>query len=234
MSARSKRSSHSFRPISVKFDELDRVDGSARFGFGDTVALASMSGPVEARLAVEQASKATLELTIRPLHGVPQTESRALASALTALLAPNLLLHHNPRTLVQIVVQSLSPFPTTTKRIAPSQTAALINASTLSLLRAASVPMRTFVCAISVGKHPDTGELFIDPAPEDETKGAGCFAFDGDDRLLWSSWLGTPVSPNEIADIIVFARTAVRDVRTILRRALAGEQDDEEDKMSTE
>ena len=38
---------------------------------GSTIALASISGPIEVRLAVEQASKATFEVSVRPLIGVP-------------------------------------------------------------------------------------------------------------------------------------------------------------------
>ena len=71
------------------FDGLDGVDGSARFGFGEsrayiwiyicvlirhlegeTKALASVSGPIEVRPAAEQPSKATFEVIVRPLAGL--------------------------------------------------------------------------------------------------------------------------------------------------------------------
>ena len=38
---------------------------------GETKALASVSGPMEVRLAQEQASKATFEVNVRPLAGIP-------------------------------------------------------------------------------------------------------------------------------------------------------------------
>lgn len=37
---------------------------------GETKALASVSGPLEVRLAAEQASKATFEVIVRPLSGL--------------------------------------------------------------------------------------------------------------------------------------------------------------------
>lgn len=37
---------------------------------GETEALASVSGPLEVRLAAEQASKATFEVIVRPLSGL--------------------------------------------------------------------------------------------------------------------------------------------------------------------
>ncbi|EJD50144.1 hypothetical protein AURDEDRAFT_58674 [Auricularia subglabra TFB-10046 SS5] len=229
---RDQRAADSFRHISIKLDELERVDGSARFSLGDTAALASVSGPVEARSAIEQASRAALEVNILPLHGVPATESRALATAISALLAPSLLLHQNPRALIQITVQTLSPPPSSTRRVPTSQTAVLINASTLALLRAASVSMCTVICAISVAKRP-SGEFFVDPAPEDPTLGSGCFAFDGDDALCWSHWLGTPITQGELAQAIALARTATREVRATIRRELAGAGQNEDVQMSS-
>lgn len=38
---------------------------------GETKVLASLSGPMEVRLAAEQASRATFEVLFRPLSGTP-------------------------------------------------------------------------------------------------------------------------------------------------------------------
>ncbi|KAF8161665.1 exosome component Rrp46 [Crassisporium funariophilum] len=184
------------RVIKISYDGLARVDGSARFGFDDTVALASISGPIEVRLAAELPSKAAFEVILRPLSNVPATEAKSLAASIRSCLQPSLILTKNPRTLVQLVIQSLNSPKSFVWQV--DLTAAMINASTLALLNASSVPMRGVVSAVAVGRLPD-GALVVDPDDE-ETKimtGGGCFAFlfaDGvgfensNSDCVWSSW----------------------------------------------
>ncbi|KAL5487636.1 RRP46 [Sanghuangporus weigelae] len=261
------------RDIIISFDGLDGVDGSARFGFGDTKALASVSGPMEVRLAVEQANKATFEVLVRPLSGLPGTDSKALASALRNALLPSMILTTNPRTLVQLVALSLTPIPIppprhanlysslddSTKRrrkmnasilrTSPALVAALINASSLALLNAASVPLRGVVCACSVGRvrpsssssDPDESVLIVDPSSNELSllDGAGTFAFliAGDNssaasgldaKLVWSHWNATPFNEDELARATELARTGAFRVRGHMRgaieRALSGLQ----------
>jgi hypothetical protein len=80
-----------------QYEQLERVDGSARFGFGLFIhatfslfiptkivwtgtnakaALSSTSGPLEVRLATENPSHATFEMQLRPLSKVPGTQSK--------------------------------------------------------------------------------------------------------------------------------------------------------------
>ncbi|KAI0297799.1 ribosomal protein S5 domain 2-type protein [Multifurca ochricompacta] len=197
------------RPLHIIYERLDRVDGSARFGFGDTKALASVSGPIEVRLAAEQPSKATFDVTVRPLSSLPGTESKALATSLRGLLSPSLILSRNPRTLLQLVVQSLTPSPI--ESYPPSLAAACINASSLALLNAGSIPMTGVVCAAGVALFRSTTEedipaLVLDPSESEsrEAVGCGCFAFlfrteiagsqplptndTPGARLVWTNW----------------------------------------------
>ena len=170
-------------------------------------ALASVSGPIEVRLASEQPSRATIEVNVRPLSSLPGTESKALAASLRGLLAPSIILSRNPRTLIQLVVQSLTPSPT--EHFSPSLVAACINAASLALLNAGSVPMTGVVCAAAVAwLHPSieeaTSPLVLDPSEaESHTAVAcGCFAYlftteIGESqeslaipgaRLVWTNW----------------------------------------------
>ncbi|ORY25367.1 hypothetical protein BCR39DRAFT_544502 [Naematelia encephala] len=105
------RSDTSIRELQIQLGRLDRADGSARFGFGATAALASFSGPIEVRPREEQPTRATFEITHRPLEGVAATPSRALITTLEAVLAPLVRTDQYPRSLLQLVVQSLSPSP---------------------------------------------------------------------------------------------------------------------------
>ena len=178
------------REITIVYEGLDRVDGSARFGFGTpflslpflmrtrishtthagaTQSLASVSGPIEVRPTHENPAQATLDVQIRPLAALPGTDAKALATTLRGALAPALLLARNPRTLVQIVGQALcgaesgSGLGSAGKGWPASLTASLVNAATAALLNAGSVPMRGVVCAVAVGRMAD----------EDKAEGAG-------------------------------------------------------------
>jgi exosome complex component RRP46 len=161
-------------------------------------------------LGVELPEKAALEIHVRPLAGVagkldfrnkssPQLNKRSslgvtersLSSALRAAFRPAILLNAHPRTLIQVVLQSLSPplqrrngsqgshlmvFDTN-----PSMTAALINAGSLAFLQAASVPLVGSIVAVAVGlKQGSQGkELILDPEDTEvpDLVGGGVFTF---------------------------------------------------------
>ncbi|PIL33438.1 hypothetical protein GSI_04060 [Ganoderma sinense ZZ0214-1] len=176
------------RQITITYEGLDRVDGSARFGFGPTKSLASVSGPIEVRIAHEHPSQATLDIQVRPLPGIPGTDAKALATTLKSIFAPSLFLSHHPRTLVQVVAQALcgsesgSGTGSAGRGWNASLVASLVNATAAALINAASVPMRGVVCAVAVGKlrsEPEQGGLLLDPEEAELGKlaGSGCFAF---------------------------------------------------------
>lgn len=176
------RTVEELRKITITYERLNRVDGSARFSFGEplvdspwhithmhrtnahnlgeTETLASVSGPIEVRPTLELPSQATLDIQIRPLASVPGTDSRALASVLKNVLTPSLLLAHNPRTLVQLVGQALcgsdsgAGIGTVGRGWNASLVASLINASSAAFINASSIPMSGVVCAVAVGRLP--------------------------------------------------------------------------------
>jgi exosome complex component RRP46 len=221
------RENDDIRPLRIVYERLDRVDGSARFGFGtsysarvslistfsfvstgETQSLASISGPIEVRFVAEQPSKATVEVNVRPLSSLPGTESKALATSLKGLLSPSIILSRNPRTLIQLVIQSLTPCPA--EGFSPSLIAACINASSLALLDAGSIPMTSLVCAVAIARlrsateEDDASALVLDPSEAEllEAASCGCFAFSfameisgcqqSQDspagRMVWTNW----------------------------------------------
>ena len=166
-------------------------------------------------MAAEQASRATFEVTVRPIAGLPGTEAKSLSATIRAALTPSLLLSQNPRALIQLVIQSVTP--TTSHRLPYTLIASLINASTLALLNSGSVPMRGVVCAVAVGRlqyisanGPNAIALVLDPSDDElsSVRGGGCFAFlfaadlkeqqakaDSGSRMqcevVWSHWHAT-------------------------------------------
>jgi exosome complex component RRP46 len=195
---------------------------------GDTAALASISGPIEVRLASELPSKAMFEVILRPLTNVPATDSKALAATIRTSLEPSLILTSNPRTLIQLVIQSLRQVHNSMWR--DSLTAAMINASCLALLNSGSIYMRGVVTAVAIGRLPD-GTLVVDPDEEEEESlgGGGCFAFmfaDGLDKTnsdcVWSGWksLSGTYDESELFSARELAKTTALDVYLAMKKSI--------------
>ncbi|KLT44047.1 hypothetical protein CC85DRAFT_271535 [Cutaneotrichosporon oleaginosum] len=196
------RTNYELRPMRVAIGELDRADGSGRFEFGPAAALASFTGPIEVRIRDERVDAATLEVIHRPLDGIGATPSRALEDALRASFAPILTLNRFPRSLVQLVVQSLTPAapqasssppwigekttswppstfpppqgtPTLSGGMVPR--AAAFNAASLAAMHAGSVGMRAVPLAVGVALVD--GEYVLDPSAEEEAAADARFGF---------------------------------------------------------
>ena len=257
------RQPHESRPPIITFEALSRVDGSSRFSFGSTgpSALSSVSGPIEVRLAAENASQATSDVLVRPLSNVPATEAKALGAALKGLLAPSLVLWQNPRTMVQVVAQAMTVTVGAGPGLGDGLVAAIINASTLALLNAGSIPMQGVVCAVAVGRRRGDGVLIVDPDEKVEAVGKvldvhGCFAFmfsgkeyagerESRRKCVWTNWR-TAVKTGEVFDENVLraarnlAGEAADRVYDAMFRSLSGNKveidskegsEDDDDKM---
>lgn len=164
--------------------------------------VASVSGPIEVRPAVENSTKATFEVSVRPLASVPGTDAKTLGATIKSLLTPSLLLTRHPRTLIQLVIQPLSPSlmgsPKAIPPLHPGIAATSINASSLALMNA-SVAMKGVVCAVAVART-SSGELILNPTGDQlvSSTASGCFAFiftgagSSNDQLhvsdVWSNW----------------------------------------------
>ena len=196
-------------------------------------------------MSAENPSQATFDVHLRPLAGVPATDARALASSIRSALLPSLILTHHPRTLIQLVLQTLSSQTYSHSyslwqaqaEKAPAGissnhalAAAFVNASTLALLKAGSVPMRGTVAAASVGLSL-TGELIINPDQDQliNLAASGCFAFlfaDGDAQCVWTSWKNVPTSnARGVAGIVIsqakeVACTEARAIRDEMKRQI--------------
>ncbi|EIW68664.1 hypothetical protein TREMEDRAFT_31912 [Tremella mesenterica DSM 1558] len=117
MTSRQRRGVLEYRPISINLGELDRADGSARFSFGSTSALASSSGPLEVRILKENPTGSTLEIIHRPLDSIPSTSSRSFEQSLQSIFSSILQLDKHPRSMIQSVIQSFSPSSFTTTSV---------------------------------------------------------------------------------------------------------------------
>jgi exosome complex component RRP46 len=171
-------------PIHISFDALSGVDGSARFSFGPATALASVSGPIAARLATENPARAAIDLHVRPLSSVPGTTEKHAGVALKGILERACILAQHPRTLIQVVVQALSPLSSSRSSQGVDVDvdvllAAEINACSLALLNAGSIPMRGVVCAVAVAQPTSSSQpqLVMGGGGSSHAEYTGCFAF---------------------------------------------------------
>ncbi|KAF5346237.1 hypothetical protein D9758_014395 [Tetrapyrgos nigripes] len=207
-------------PPTLSFDSLSRADAAARFGFTSSASqnpfptvLVSLSGPIAPTLSQEKLNKSTLQVLVRPLSNVPGTQEKYLANIFSSVLECSILGTANPRTLIQVVAQVLVPQGRYTGVGAGTVgrdkvLASVINASTLTMLNASSIPMRGVVCAVVVGRKQKSGptssssKYIVDPTDEESNSldASGCFAFLFSDVLgkkttgaagstcLWTSW----------------------------------------------
>ena len=94
--------------MSAELGTLARSDASASFAFGPVHVVASVSGPTEVRIRDELTDRATLDVLFQPQHGVAGIPAQAVADSLFTAFSSVLLLHHHPRSLIQLVLQTLS------------------------------------------------------------------------------------------------------------------------------
>lgn len=167
-----RREATTQRPLSTRIGWLKRADGSSTFAFGAQASTVSVIGPTEVRIRDEITDRALLQVVYSPLDGSAGILTKAAAEQIHGLFQAVLLLHHHPRTLIQLTVQTTGKPPASedagtiplqerdtvhSRRpllLGPdadlhvSEMAASINASTLALLDAA-IPMRATVVAAS-------------------------------------------------------------------------------------
>jgi len=185
-----------------------------------------VSGPIEVRLAAEQASKATLEVSVRPYAGIPGIECKHLAAHIRSVLSPIIILSQHPRTLIQLVIQSLVPQPIVQARQAfePPLTAACINAAMLALLNASSFPLKALVCAVAVGYSPVTGQFEL--CPPKSVESGGCFVFmfgaeDEEEETVWTDFKTASSSDTILSQAREAARSGARVVYKSIKSSIS-------------
>ncbi|CAG8744739.1 3275_t:CDS:2, partial [Acaulospora morrowiae] len=106
MSRFDKRKSTEIRPISIEQNYVNR-DGSASFKFGESNVVCSINGPAEVKVRDEKVDKATIDVSFRPLIGVPGTKDKTNEFFMRSMLESVIQANLHPRTLIQIVCQVL-------------------------------------------------------------------------------------------------------------------------------
>jgi len=157
------------REIEAKVGVIPQADGSAKFRFGKTTALAAVYGPLELhprRLRETDVCVLVCKYTmvpfstddrIRPGHSRRATE---IGLVIKEALEPVVFLENFPNAGIKIYVDILQADASTR--------CAAINAASLALADA-GIPMRDLVSSVSVGKVED--QLILDVAGDEDCEG---------------------------------------------------------------
>eukprot|EP01108_Squamamoeba_japonica_P005820 TRINITY_DN4707_c0_g1_i3.p1 TRINITY_DN4707_c0_g1~~TRINITY_DN4707_c0_g1_i3.p1 ORF type:complete len:225 (+),score=64.32 TRINITY_DN4707_c0_g1_i3:40-675(+) len=181
------RSAHQLRALATESRALNRADGSARFAFGKSSALAGVHGPVAcAQRRDELPTEARLDVRWTPANG---RADGGLYAAETARFVRGVSAHvarldEHPRARIMVTVQSLCADG--------GSLATACNAATLALLDA-GVPLRSLCAAVTCAVTSD-GAVQLDPTADEEASAAALLTFAYDATLRDIVAVHTPVS----------------------------------------
>ncbi len=171
------RKADEMRPIHAKVGIIPNADGSAMFSFGKTVAIAAVYGP---RLLHPQHMQNPQSAILRVNYDLlsfsvedrkkpgPSRRSQEISKVTEWSLSPALDLKEFPNTVVDVQIYILQANAST--RVAG------INAASMALAQA-GIPMKSLVCAVSVGKLDKEIVVDVDDKEEHFEDGEGATDF---------------------------------------------------------
>ncbi|WPH02561.1 Hypothetical protein R9X50_00542600 [Acrodontium crateriforme] len=156
---------------------LVRADGSATYSSSLFSVTAAVNGPIEVQRRDELPEEAAIEVNIRPSSGVGGPRERWLESVVSGVLRSVLLVHMNPRTLIQITLQ-VTKEPSLKLRRSVKDIAALPSLLHASFLAVADggLPLATTMSA-SLVAVAETGETVLEPSEKELAKSRSAHAF---------------------------------------------------------
>ncbi|KAF9560086.1 Exosome component 5, partial [Mortierella alpina] len=141
--------------------------------------LCSVVGPVEVKIRQEKLDKATIEVVARPLVGLPGVADKARERSIQETLEPLILSSLHPRTLVQIVVQTMKDDGCILSTA--------FNATILALLDA-GIPLQSILGSVTCMIDSETDEILLDPTTEElaRSRSTHVFVFDNKTSIAGS------------------------------------------------
>jgi len=161
------RKANDFRTITLEVGVVPNADGSAKFGFGKTIAIAAVYGPRKVYPKWKQRSDRALlncvysmvpfSTTDRCRPG-PSRRSTEIGKVITDALAPAIFLEEYPKSVIDVYIDVIQADSGT-------RTAAL-NAASMALADA-GISMRGLVASIAAGKIGKEYALDLEGKEED-------------------------------------------------------------------
>lgn len=130
----------SIRALKCEQSVLSRADGSVMFSQGNTVVMASVYGPLEAKIQKELSDRMYVEVNYKPKTGMPGVAERGKEKLVKTTCNHIILTNLHPRTAVCITIQEMQDGGTLLS--------ASINAVCLALLDS-GLPLQCLVAAVT-------------------------------------------------------------------------------------
>ncbi|KAL1460850.1 hypothetical protein WDU94_012790, partial [Cyamophila willieti] len=188
------------REMKSQLNILSRSDGSVILSHGNTVVIASMYGPVEAKIQKTLIDKASVEVVFRPKTGLSFVQDRLKESVIKSTCESALLTMIHPRTSVILTIQELQD--------EGSLLACCINAACLALINS-GISMRFTIAAVSCIINVDN-EIILDAnhIQSNKCRASMSFVFDSQKQHLVTSQTGGNFSKDQYDECLIKCREA--------------------------
>jgi exosome complex component RRP41 len=217
------RKVNELRKITAKVGVVPNADGSAMFGFGDTVAIAAVYGPKKMHPQHSQnPEKGTLRCTYNMLsfsvddriRPGPSRRSQEISKITEWALQPVVMIDDFASQVVDVHINILQANASTR--------CAGINAAAMALAHA-GIPMKSLVQSVSIGKLDKQLVTDLIKAEEDWEEGEGPtdipITLTGDGKISHMQ-LDGKISPKQLKETIELAKGAQKEILAAQERAL--------------
>ncbi len=212
------------RTMKAEVGVIPNADGSAKFSFGDTIAIAAVYGPKTLHPQhLQDPSKGLLRCTYDMLsfsvterkRPGPSRRSQEISKIIEWALSPVLDLEEFPNTVVDVHIMVIQANASTR--------CAGINAAAMALAQA-GVPMKDLVSSVSIGKMDK--QLVVDVVKEEEDyeEGEGAtdmaMTFMSNSDALVALQLDGKIPPAALKEAVKLGREATRKIHEVQVKAL--------------
>jgi exosome complex component RRP41 len=217
------RKVNELRKITAKVGVVPNADGSAMFGFGDTVAIAAVYGPKKMHPQHSQnPEKGTLRCTYNMLsfsvddriRPGPSRRSQEISKITEWALQPVVMIDDFASQVVDVHINILQANASTR--------CAGINAAAMALAHA-GIPMKSLVQSVSIGKLDKQLVTDLIKAEEDWEEGEGPtdipITLTGDGKISHIQ-LDGKISPKQLKETIELAKGAQKEILAAQEKAL--------------
>jgi exosome complex component RRP41 len=211
------------RPVTVKVGVVPNADGSAMFGFGDTIAIAAVYGPrkmhpqhaqdPEKGILRCEYNMISFSVNDRIRPGMNR-RSIEISKITEWALEPILMLDKYPNSVVDVFINVIQANASTR--------CAGINAAAIALAQA-GIPMKSLVSSVSIGKLDKQLVVDVNKLEEDWEEGEGPTDIPitmTPDGKITHMQLDGKISKEQLKEAIQLAREATKKIHEIQKEAL--------------
>ncbi|MEK6919314.1 MAG: exosome complex exonuclease Rrp41 [Nanoarchaeota archaeon] len=212
------------RKMTAEVGVIPNADGSAKFSFGDTIAIAAVYGPKtlhpqhmqNPQTGILRCTYDMLSFSVseRKKPGINR-RSQEIGKIIEWALSPTLDLEEFPNTVVDVHVMIIQANASTR--------CAGINAASMALAQA-GVPMKDLVSSISIGKLDKQLVVDVSKEEEDYKEGEGAtdmaMSFLSNSDTLVALQLDGKIQPNTLKEAIKLGKEATKEIHALQVKAL--------------